>query len=551
MSIDLSGDLKKIIKGDVKDDEETLTAFSHDASIFEVKPKVVVFPKDASDVEVLVQYVTENKRLDPSLSVTGRSAGTDMGGGPLNSSIIVNFQKYFTHLGPIKNKIVTVEPGVFYRDFEDKTLEHHLIFPSYPASKEICAMGGIINNNAGGEKSLEYAKTENYIASLNVVLADGKEYTFKELTESELKKKLEQDDFEGKIYQKIYKLINENYELLQKAKPAVSKNSAGYYLWNVLDRKKKTFDLTRLICGAQGTLGLVTRASIKLVPIKRFSEMMIIFLKDTEKLGEIINKVLPLKPESFETYDDNTLKLAIKFFPSFAKMMGTKNIISTGWHFIPEFLMMITGGMPQIILQVEFAGDVRAQLNEKIAMLKKNLKLNDVKIKVAPTKKAQRKYWLIRRESFNLLRHKIKDKHTAPFIDDFIVRPEKLTEFLPKLDVIFAKYPNLIYTIAGHMGDGNFHIIPLMDIKDQKQRDVIPKLGKEVYDLVFKYKGSTTGEHNDGIIRTPYLRQMYGDKIYWLFAQTKKIFDPENIFNPGKKVGGSLDYAMKHIRVEW
>ncbi len=548
---DLESDLKKIIKGEVDTDEDTLKFFSHDASIFDVKPKIVVSPKDTSDVEAIIKYVTANKKKDPSLSITGRSAGTDMSGGPLNESIIVNFQKYFTKIGPIKDEVATVEPGVFYRDFEEETLKHHLIFPPYPASREICAMGGIINNNAGGEKSLEYGKTESYIESLNIVLADGKQHTVKALSGSQLENKLQKSDFEGQIYQKMYKLLDDNYEILQKAKPRVSKNSAGYYLWNVLDKSKKIFDLTKLICGAQGTLGLVTESSIKLVPTKRFSEMMIIFLKDTKKLGKIINKVLPLNPESFETYDDNTLKLAIKFFPEFARFLGTKNIIMTGWQFIPEFLMMITGGIPQIVLQVEFAGDQRHILNEKIQKLKESLKPFEVKTRVAPTKKAQKKYWTIRRESFNLLRHKIKDKHTVPFIDDFIVKPEKLSEFLPKLDAIFAKYPDLIYTIAGHMGDGNFHIIPLMDIQNQKQRDVIPKLGKEVYNLVFEYEGSTSGEHNDGIIRTPYVKQMFGAKIYSLFEETKKIFDPDNIFNPGKKVGGSIDYAMNHIRIEW
>lgn len=551
MKLNLADELRKIIKGDVKDDEKTLAAFSHDASIFEVKPQVVVFPKDAGDVESLVKFVASCKKQYPSLSLTARSAGTDMGGGPLNESVIVNFSKYFTHISPIKKNVITVEPGVFYRNFEEKTLEHHLIFPSYPVSREICAMGGIVNNNSGGEKSLEYGTTERYVESLKVVLADGNQYEVKALSGTELAKKLSKNDFEGKIYQKIYKLITENYDTIKKAKPKVSKNSAGYYLWNVYDKEKKIFDLVKLFVGAQGTLGLITEASIKLVPTRRFSEMMIIFLKDTEKLGKIINKILPLKPESFETYDDHTLKLAIKYFSSFAKLMGTKNIILTGWHFIPEFLMMISGGIPKIILQVEFTGDERNILNEKIAKLRESLKPFDVKMRIAPTKKAQKKYWLIRRESFNLLRHKIKGKHTAPFIDDFVVRPEKLTEFLPKLNAIFTKYPDLIYTIAGHMGDGNFHIIPLMDIQDKNQREIIPKLGKEVYDLVFKYGGSTAGEHNDGIIRTPYLKQMYGEKVYSLFGDTKKIFDPDNIFNPGKKVGGSMDFAMKHIRVAW
>lgn len=546
-------ELKKSIKGEVYEDEQTLESYSHDASLFEVKPRAVVFPKDNEDVENLVKFINRNKKGYPFLSLTARSAGTDMGGGSLNESIIVSFTKYFNKIEEIKGNVATTQPGVYYRDFEKFTLQHGLIFPSYPASREICAMGGIVNNNSGGEKSLEYGKTENFVKKLKMVLSDGNAYEFGALNEKELQEKLLLHTFEGNVYREMYALITKNYDRIKAAKPKVSKNSAGYYLWNVYDREKKIFDLTKLFVGAQGTLGILLEASIELVPVKKHSEMLVVFMgeKDTEKLGDIINTVLPLKPESFETYDDNTLKLAIKFFPEFAKKLGAKNIISTGLHFLPEFLMVLTRGLPKLILQIEFTGNNPDDLKDKIAKLKKKLEPFKLKMRVAGNENQSKKYWLIRRESFNLLREKIKDKHTAPFIDDFVVNPKYLNEFLPKLNKLIASYPSLISTVAGHMGDGNFHIIPLMNIEDEKQREIIPTLGKKVYDLVFKYHGSSTGEHNDGLIRSPYLKQMYGEEIYELFEQTKKIFDPDNIFNPKKKVNSSMEYSMKHIRTSW
>lgn len=552
MNTDLIADLKKIIKGDVLTDEQTLTEYSHDASLFEVKPQVVVFPKDVADVKALVKFVINNKKNNPTLSLTGRSAGTDMSGGSINDSILVAFQKYFNHMKPIINNVATTEPGVFYKDFEKETLKQDLIFPSYPASKEICAMGGIVNNNSGGERSLEYGKTEKYVKNLKVVLTDGNEYEFKPLTMEELNKKMEKKDFEGEIYSKMYTLITENYDEIKKAKPQVSKNSAGYYLWNVWDKEKEIFDLTKLFVGSQGTLGLLTKASIKLIPTRKHSAMLIIFLHDFSSLGEIINQVLLLKPNSFETYDDNTLKLALKFFPAFAKKLGTKTIITTAFQFLPEFLMFLKEGLrfPKLILQVDFTEDDPSVLKEKIKTLKEKLKPFHPSTRIA-NENQEKKYWLIRRESFNLLRHKVKDKHTAPFIDDFIVKPEYLTQFLPELNNMLNKYPQLTYTIAGHLGDGNFHIIPLMKIEDPKQREIIPVLAKEVYELVIKYKGSITAEHNDGLIRTPYLKQMYGEKMITLFEETKKIFDPANIFNPRKKVFGDLSFAMNHIRQNW
>ena len=548
---DLVSDLKKIVKGDVENDDETLRTFSHDASIFDVKPKVVVFPKNVSDVEALVKYVAENKKKDSSLSLTGRSAGTDMGGGPLNESIIVNFQKYFTHIKSIKDKVGTVEPGVFYRDFEVETLKQNLIFPSYPASRSICAMGGILNNNSGGEKSLQYGTTEKYIRRVKVVLSDGKTYEFKSLNEAGLNMKMKKNDFEGEIYKKMYKLITTNYEDITRAKPDVTKNSAGYFLWNILDREKKTFDLTQLWTGAQGTLGLLLEGDLELVPVHKHRGMLIIYLRDMANLGQIVNEVLTLKPESFESYDDNTLKLALKYFPEFTKQLGPIGMIQAGIAFLPAFISMFTGrNLPKLVLQVDFTSDSREEVNKKLDTLRKKLKPLHPFTQIAEEGQ-EKKYWLVRRESFNLLRKKIRNKHTVPFIDDFVIKPEFISEVIPQVTNILKKHPEFIFTVAAHVGNGNFHIIPLADIKNDNVRRAIPEIANQVYKIIAKYKGSITGEHNDGIIRTPYLRQMYGAKIYSLFEQTKKIFDPENIFNPGKKVGGSLDYAMKHIRTEW
>ncbi len=551
LDIQLIEELKTLIKGDVVTDIDTLNHFSHDTSLFEVKPQIVVFPKDDEDVKKLIEFVNKYKKKYPNLSLTGRSAGTDMSGGSINDSILVVFQKYFTNLKEIKDNEATVQPGMFYRDFEKATLQHGLLFPSYPASREICAIGGIVNNNSGGEKSLCYGKTENFVRRLKAVFSDGNRYEIKPLTETEVKRKMLKKDFEGEVYRKMYHLITKNYDLLQEAKPKVSKNSAGYYLWNVYNKEKKIFDLTKLIVGAQGTLCLITEVTLGLMPVKPYSEMMIIFLNDLKHLGEIINAVLPLKPETFETYDDHTLNLAMKFFPEFAAKLGTKNFISTGFQFLPEVLMMVTGGKPKLILQVEFEDTNPDIINDKLDKLQEALKPFGVRTRIAGSIKAEQKYWLIRRESFNLLRQKIRNKHTAPFIDDFAVRPEYLPEFLPKLNALFTKYPHLIYTVAGHVGDGNFHIIPLMNIEDPKQREIIPVLGKEVYDLVIQYKGTITAEHNDGLIRTPYLHQMYGDKVYKLFEETKNIFDPHHIFNPRKKVFGDLDFAMSHVRTSW
>ncbi|MEK7464635.1 MAG: FAD-binding oxidoreductase [Patescibacteria group bacterium] len=550
----LSDEIKKFLHGDVLEDSETLNKYSHDASLFEVRPEVVVFPKDVEDIKNLVKFAVKNKKKLNNLSLTARSAGTDMTGGPLNDSIILDFTKYFNRIKKIASPSIAsakeggyavVEPGVYYRDFEKETLKRGLIFPSYPASRELCAMGGIVSNNAGGEKSLVYGKTEGYVMELKVVLADGEEYVLKSLPKKELNKKLLEKNFEGELYRKVYKLVNGSYKAIKEAKPDVSKNSSGYKIWDVWD--KTNFDLAQLIVGSQGTLGIVTEIKLRLVKTKKYSGMAVVFMDNLKNLADIINIVLPFKPTSFESFDDHTLRLALKFFPGFLKLMGAKNLFSLGLSFLPEFLLVLLYGMPKLILLIEFEEDSQEKVDERLKVLNSALKQFKVLTKLAPTEKDSRKYWVIRRESFNLLRNKVKDKKTAPFIDDIIVNPVHLPEFLPRLYEILDRY-KLLYTIAGHVGNGNFHIIPLMKLEDESERKKIISAGDEVYKLVLSYKGSISAEHNDGLIRSHYLEEMFGEKIYKLFEQVKKIFDPKDIFNPRKKVGSDLVYVVEHLK---
>ncbi len=550
MEVRLIEELKSIIEGDVETDYPTLNIYSHDASLFEVMPEVVVFPKNNKDLEKLVEFVSKYKKEFPKLSLTARSAGTDMSGGPLNDSIIVEYSRYFNHTPTVNEDVATTEPGVFYRDFEIETLKKGLLFPSYPASKSICAMGGIVNNNSGGEKSLKYGKTQNFVRKIETVLADGKSHTIQPLEKAELEIKMAEKDFEGELYRGIYKIVTENKEIIQQARPTVHKNSAGYNLWDVWNEKTGIFDLTKLWVGAQGTLGVMTGADIGLVPIQKHRQMVVVFLPNMDNLGEIIKKVLPLGPESFESYDDNTLKLALRYLPEFAKQLGVFGMIQAGLAFLPAFMMMFTGRLPKLILQIDFTGNDETELALKVKKLIELLKPLKVKTQVA-VEKQEEKYWLVRRESFNLLRNKIREKHTAPFIDDFVIDPQKIQTVLPQVTQILSEHPEFIFTVAGHVGEGNFHIIPIVDIKDPKVREAIPVIAQKVYKIITENGGSTTGEHNDGLIRTPYLKDMFGEKMVNLFENVKNTFDPLGIFNPRKKVRGDLDFAMSHLREKW
>lgn len=560
MDEELKSKIKELLEGEVFDDEASLVMYSKDASLLEVRPELIIWPKTTEDIKRVVRFVSENKREHPELSITVRAAGSCMSGGPLNESIILDVSKHLNNFSINEiNRTAEVEPGLFYRDFEKETLKHNLILPCYTASKNLCALGGMIGNNCAGEKTLRYGKMEDYIEELTVVLSDGEEHVFRSISRGDAIRKSQDHDFEGAIYQYLMALIDKNREAIMEAKPKVSKNSAGYYLWNV--ERKSLFDINRLIVGSQGTLGIVTRAKIKLVSVKPQSKLLVVFLDELDELGEIVNIMLKYNPESIESYDDATLKLAIRFFPEMLKLTKA-NFIKLILSFLPEAWMALTGGMPKLVLLVEFVGDNEEEMEKRARELKSELERFNLPTRITKSASDAEKYWTIRRESFNLLRKHIQGKRTAPFVDDVCVNPAYLPQFLPKLRKILDE-AKIIYTIAGHAGNGNFHVIPLMNMKEEHNRELIPLLSEKVYDLVKEYKGTITAEHNDGIIRTPYLGKMYSPQILKLFEETKKIFDPQNIFNPGKKVparlassktvvggGGTIEYIKEHLAKE-
>lgn len=544
---DIKTTIAQLIEGEVYSDEKTLDEYSRDASLFQLRPQLVVSPTNVKDISALVNFA--NLNCQRGISLTARSGGTDMTGGPLTESICLDMTAHFDKIIAVSSDCAITQPGVFFRDFDKATKKLHREMPSYPASRELCTVGGMVANNSGGEKTLAYGKTENYVMELRMVMADGQEHIFAPLTTGELHAKMQQTNFEGQVYRQLYQLIDVNYDLIKQAKPQVTKNSAGYYLWNVWDKQKGIFDPIKLLVGSQGTLGIITQVTFRLVEPQKHSQMLVLFLKNLDSLADIVKRVMAYKPESFESYDDHTLKLAIRFMPDIAKRMRGKNLLQLLWQFVPEAKMVLTAGMPKLVLLAEFTGPSLKDVHARAQAARSDLQDLHLQTYLTRKKADEEKYWLVRRESFNLLRHHIKGKHTAPFIDDVVVRHDQLPQFLPELNAIMRQY-NLIYTIAGHIGDANFHIIPLMDLADPKTKEIIPQLSKQVYDLVLRYKGSISGEHNDGLIRTPFLPQMYGPKIVQLFSATKKIFDPHNIFNPGKKVGGNFAYSMSRFVAE-
>lgn len=551
--MNLIEELKNNFKGEVLTDETTLEKNSRDASVFKVVPEVVVCPQDVGDISALVNLVnSERQKGNRQLSLTARSAGTDMSGGPLTDSIVVSFTEHINHLIEIGKEYAIVEPGMYYRDFEKETLKTGQLFPSFPASKNICAMGGIINNNAGGEKSLSYGKTIKYVEEIKVVLRDGQEHGFTRMREDGLKQKMALNDLEGEIYRKVHQLLDSNYDLIQKHRPMVSKNSTGYQIWDVWTRSKDTsaaggieahgiFDMSKLFVGSQGTLGLMTSVKLGLVPAKNCKKLMVIFLSDFAQIPEVVKSVLKYQPTAFECFDEFTTKLARQYFADLLAIVA-KHYTDAPHEFTEKLLEPAMAA--KLVLLVEYEGDSEEECKVKMEQLANGIKPLSLKVKVIDDPVEREVWWAVRHESFNLLRSRVKGKYAAPFIDDMVVKPEFIPEFLPKVYEILKK-SKMTFTIAGHIGDGNFHIFPLMNMADPVERAEIYSVSEECFKLVCKFGGSIAGEHNDGLIRAPFVQMQFGPEITQIFTQIKQIFDPEGIFNPRKKVGITKEYAEK------
>lgn len=545
--MDLKSQLSKVVSGEVSDSPELLETFSKDASIFVVKPELVIAPKDSEDIQALVRFADDHPEIN--MSLTPRAAGTCMSGGSLSESVVLDMTRHFNKVLSVGKDSAVTQPGVFYRDFEKETLKKDLLLPCYTSSRELCTVGGMVGNNSAGEKTLNYGQTEKWVKELKVVLSDGQEHTIKPLIKRELDEKIKEKTFEGNIYRQIFNLIERHEDLIQKHKPKTSKNSTGLYLWDVWDKNRAVFDLNKLIVGSQGTLGIVTEITFALAKPKKYTTMLEIELSSLNGLDKTVLEVLKFKPESFECFDDQTIKYSYKYIPDFKKDFKKHNNDPLQLKLLPSFMRDLFRKLPKIVLIAEFSGynqgEAQDEANKAFEALKK---FSEAKCRVV-TEQDEEKYWMLRRNSFNILRkHSGKTLRTAPFIDDIVVQVEKLPAFLPRLQKTLKPYgKKIIYTIAGHIGNGNFHIIPLMDMHKAEIRALVPEISQKVFDLVFEFGGSMAAEHNDGLVRGPYLEKMYGPEMLQLFKAVKKIFDPRGIFNPHKKMDATHEYSMAHL----
>ncbi len=508
--------------------------YSTDASIFKVIPNEAF---EYENFEPVIEII-KNKEI---FSIRG--AGTCMSGGSLTSNKVI-------HIKPVKDFIlkkenmseyIWVNSNIYIKDLLVELKKNNKFFAPYTSSKDVCMLSGMIGNNSSGEKSLTYGPTSKNILELKIILntkeLSGEIYHAKEkLIQIENGK----DVYDYKFEEEILSIIKNNLEIINKNKPNTNKNAAGYNIWDIYNPTKNTFNLTPLFIGAQGTLGVVTEAKIKINDILKSKDMLIIPLTHIHDLPKVVKEAVNSGATSVECFDHETYELAKIHMASDAKLTNYAN-------------------NKKIVIFAEFCKDKISENKNNINLLKNNLYELNINSYMVENEEESEAYWNIRRASFKLLRDFAPKGYKAiPIIEDTIVSLEHYDNYLKELLEILYKY-DMRYTYAGHIGDGSIRLIPLIKKDQPNAKENILNMADEVYKLVRKYNGSISCDHNDGLARTYALEKQYDTEIINIFKEIKSILDCNNILNPGKKITHSKNYnnekearvyALKHVSLD-
>lgn len=529
--------LQEHLVGEVISSAEARKYFSTDGGVFSVTPGLIVYPKGENDVRKAARFTWQLAERGKVIPITARGLGTDQSGAAIGSGIIMVFPAHMNRILEFDGKtgVTAVEPGINFGKLQQTLHTHGRFLPPFPASIEYCTIGGAVANNAGGEKSVKYGTTKDFVKGLRVVLANGEVIETKRLSKRELSKKLGLATFEGEVYRALDTLIEENREAVQNLgnrSSLVTKNSSGYDLSSV-KRKDGSFDLTPLFVGSQGTLGIVTEITLDTKPHNPNTTLIAAFLDDLGVAQEVVAelKKLPDSPSAMEMVDENVLLMIDKQNPNLLKGVIDKPF-------------------SKLVLLVEFDNDnnrVQKRLSKKTTKI---LEKFEVPYRVETEEAEQEQLWKLRHSAATVVANTDDTRKALPIIEDGIVPPDKFQEYIEKVYALFASY-RLPVALWGHAGDANLHLQPFLDLGEVGDRQRVFRLMDEYYKLVLELGGTTSGEHNDGRLRGPYLRQTYGDEIYGLFQRVKQILDPYGTLNPGVKIGVEIEDIKPLLRNEF
>ncbi len=501
------------LKGEVLTDAYTLGMYSTDASIYQIKPLAVVLPQDESDVKKAVAWANKN-----GITILPRGGGTSLAGQTVGESIVLDFSKYMNQTLEVntEEKWVRVQPGKVRDVLNDELAPLGLHFPVDPATSSRANVGGMVGNNSSGTKSIIYGKTVDHILEAKVLLADGTILNLGPLSQEKYEDKCNQSDREGEIYREFKALIEDNKERIQQKFPKVMRRVGGYNLDEFIHTD--TWNLAKLITGSEGTLATTLELKLNLEPLPTFKSVCVVHFADLLDAIGAVTPILKYSPSAVEILDKIVVNLS------------RENLITKRHcHFIT--------GNPEAILIVEFYGETLDDVMDRPTAMIKDLQEQGLgyAYPLFPQGEEYEDVWVVRKKGLGLMLGIKGKKKPLPFIEDAAIPTLKLKEYIDRTLQI-CKKNGADVSMYAHVSVGVIHVRPILDLRQAEDIEKLKNIAEETFLLVMEYGGSWSGEHGDGLVRSAFNERFFGKELYQAFIQVKKLFDPQNLMNPGKIV---------------
>jgi FAD/FMN-containing dehydrogenase/Fe-S oxidoreductase len=506
----IAGDLRRLIGSEkVRDDVPAVTAYAVDASIYKIVPKAIVLAESEDDVQRVVDYAVRE-----GVPLTPRAAGTNLTGSAIGSGIILDVSRLNRILEVNREEQwARVQPGIVLAELNKRLAGSGLMFGPDPSSGDMCKLGGMLANNSAGPHTLRYGAVKDNVLSLRVYLQagqwlDAQPYDIDDLRLNAIRSVHPAVD-------EVLTILRTQGDLIRTKRPTVSKNSCGYNLFGLLDGlDRRVLDLPKLFVGSEGTLGVMSEATIRLVARPKATTTALIHFRSLEEVGDAVFKLLPLSPSALEVMDGNTL-----------------NLIGREAHGIPA------DAEATLIAEFDETDEPSTHIHygRDIGVICRAFRLSADPV-FAFTQEQREQIWRARKALYPTLYRYGHGKKPINYVDDVVVRAARIGELVRYLEGFF-KTQRVPVAIFGHIGNGNAHIVPLLDVNDKDDFARMVEGYHAIHDAVLtKFEGSICGEHGDGRVRAEYVRRMFGEELYGLFKQVKQSFDPTGVFNPGVKI---------------
>ncbi len=533
-------DLSGTLDGEVRCDPLTISMFSSDASLYQIAPLGVAFPKHRDDVVALARYSAETHT-----PLVARGSGTGLAGQAIGNGLIVDFSRHMREIESIDEQSIRVQPGVVRDELNRRLKEHGRYFPPDPSNTSITTVGGMLGVDAAGSRSVRVGSTRDHVRSIETVLAGGNVVEFVSEPLEQLKmqpqailsaasvlpmeaadNRIDNDSAKRTIISKLAKILSDNEELILEHQPALVRNCCGYFLRGI--RSGSHINIPRFLVGSEGTLGLFTAATLHTAPLPQFRGIVLLLFGEIGTALDAVREISLLQPSACDLLDRRVLSLARESDPRFEKMIPTS---------------------AEAALIVEQIGFSDRQAHDRIRMVVASVQALGKRVFVGHEAYSYDEVeflWSLPRKVVPLLTRLVGQTRPMPFVEDIAVPPDSVHEFLIRAQKVFQKH-QVTASLYAHAAAGQLHLRPFLPSPSAEDGLMIENLAHDLYEIVFDVGGTISGEHGDGLSRTAFIKSQYGP-LYRVFQQIKDLFDPHNLMNPGKIISDDSHLTMRNFR---